>query len=105
MLALLCAGSAAAEGPSGEEIARRINARPRPEQGSGVEHLHRTPSQIAELAKQTGAKRLVLSHHMRRALDDLMASLELMRSIYAGPIDVAEDLHCYPLGAPATPAE
>jgi ribonuclease BN (tRNA processing enzyme) len=68
-----------------------------PESGAGVEHLHRTPSQIAQLAQQAGVGKLVLSHHMTRALDDLMASLELMRSIYTGPIEVGEDLGCYPL--------
>lgn len=72
-----------------------------PEEGSGVEHLHRTPSQIAQMAQDAGVKSLVLSHHMKRALDDLMGSLELMRSIYAGPIEVGDDLGCYPLAPPA----
>jgi len=69
-----------------------------PEEGSGIENLHRTPSQIAQMAEDAGVKKLVLSHNMKRALDDLMASLELMRSIYAGPVEVADDLGCYPLG-------
>ena len=43
--------------------------------------------------------------HMKRALDDLMGSLELMRSIYAGPIDIGDDLGCYPLAPAAAPAE
>lgn len=69
-----------------------------PERGfDGVTHLHRTPSQIGELAAGAGVKRLVLSHHMQRALRDLDAGLKAIRSHYDGPIEVADDLSCYPL--------
>lgn len=59
--------------------------------------LHRTPRQIGELAAKAGAKRLVLSHNMRRALDKLDAGLKAIAENYQGPIEVAEDNSCYAL--------
>lgn len=69
-----------------------------PEHGAeGVRHLHRIPSEIGALATQAEAKRLVLSHNMLRALDDLDGGLAAIRAAYAGPVDVATDLSCYVL--------
>ncbi len=60
-------------------------------------HLHRTPTQIGALAAGAAVGRLVLSHNMRRALNDLKGGLAAIRSAYQGPIDVADDLSCYVL--------
>ncbi|MEZ4445422.1 MAG: MBL fold metallo-hydrolase [Polyangiaceae bacterium] len=69
-----------------------------------LRHLHRTPEEIAQLAAEAEVHKLVLSHNMQRALADLMRSLELMRSIYHGPIEVGDDLGCYPLAEPVAAA-
>ena len=63
----------------------------------GVLKLHRTPTQIAELAREAGVKRLILSHHMAPALAELERGLAAIRAIYDGPVEVANDLSCYPL--------
>lgn len=62
--------------------------------------LHRTPDQIGALAARAAARRLVLSHNMRRALVDLPAGLAAIRRHYDGPVDVAQDLDCFALPAP-----
>ena len=69
-----------------------------PEQASqSVTHLHRTPSQIGALAAAAGVKRVVLSHHMQRALRDLDGGLSAIAKRYEGVVDVAQDLSCYTL--------
>ena len=62
-----------------------------------VRHLHRTPGEIGQLAASVAPGRLVLSHHMQRALRRLPAGLKAIRAHFAGPIEVADDLSCYPL--------
>ena len=57
--------------------------------------LHRNPTSIGELAAGLGARRLILSHNMRRSLDRLDEGLAAIRKAYSGPIDVAADLDCY----------
>lgn len=59
--------------------------------------LHRDGRSIGEAAKAAGAKRLVLSHHMQRALDDHEAVLAAIRENFQGPVEFADDLSCYPL--------
>jgi len=57
--------------------------------------LHRSPRQIGELAAAIGAKHLVLSHNMQRALVKLDAGLAAIGENYDGPVEVADDLSCY----------
>jgi ribonuclease BN (tRNA processing enzyme) len=59
--------------------------------------LHRDGRSIGEAAASLGAKRLVLTHNMQRALNDSDAIMAAIRENYAGPVDVADDLSCYPL--------
>jgi ribonuclease BN (tRNA processing enzyme) len=69
-----------------------------PESGfEGVTHLHRTPSQIGDLAAAADVGRLVLSHHMQRALRKSKEGLAAIRKRYPGPVDMADDLSCYVL--------
>ncbi|HJL14557.1 MAG TPA: MBL fold metallo-hydrolase [Sandaracinaceae bacterium LLY-WYZ-13_1] len=56
--------------------------------------LHATPARLGEVAAEAEVGRMVLSHLMRRALDDLDANLEAIRSSYDGPLEVAEDGTC-----------
>lgn len=65
--------------------------------GPAVVELHATPSRIGQVAAASAAQRLVLSHHMRRALDQLPQSQEAIARSYAGPVHVANDLDCVPL--------
>lgn len=57
--------------------------------------LHRDPYSIGELASSMKASRLVLSHNMKRALDDLAHGLPAIRESYNGPVDIASDHSCY----------
>ncbi len=57
--------------------------------------LHRAPSSIGEMAAALKAGRLVLSHNMKRALDDIDAGRDAIRASYDGPVDVAVDQACY----------
>lgn len=68
-----------------------------PESAAGVRHLHRTPSEIGALALAAKVERVVLSHNMRRALDELESGLAAVSAVYGGPVEVAGDLSCYVL--------
>lgn len=59
--------------------------------------LHRDGRSIGETAASAGAKKLILTHHMHRALDDKVAVLAAIRESYDGPIEFADDLSCYPI--------
>lgn len=59
--------------------------------------LHRDGRSIGETAASADAKKLILTHHMQRALDDKDAVLAAIRENYDGPIEFADDLSCYPL--------
>ena len=67
-----------------------------PEGGQG-NNLHATPSQIGALAADAEVGRLVLSHHMGRALAQLDEGLAAIRARYDGPLEMANDLDCYPV--------
>lgn len=56
--------------------------------------LHRDPGSIGEMAASAGAERLILSHNMKRALDDWRAGRKAIRKSYKGRIDLAEDGMC-----------
>jgi len=64
--------------------------------------LHMPPSLIGDFASRAGVGRLILSHRMLRSLGHEAESLALIRKRYTGPIDLAEDLDCYPLSPAAT---
>jgi ribonuclease BN (tRNA processing enzyme) len=67
-----------------------------PEGVRGVgRRLHAPPSVIGTIADDANAKILIISHLMARSIRDLDASLEILRSKFAGSIEVAEDLRCY----------
>lgn len=57
--------------------------------------LHRAPSSIGEMAARIKAKRLVLSHNMKRALDAQEEGMKAIRKAYQGPVDVANDHSCF----------
>ncbi|HBK92108.1 MAG TPA: MBL fold metallo-hydrolase [Parvularcula sp.] len=59
--------------------------------------LHRDPASIGDMAAALGAKRLVLSHNMKRALDDWRAGRKAIRAAYDGPVEIAEDGECFSL--------
>ncbi len=59
--------------------------------------LHRTPEQIGELAGAMKPARVVLTHNMKRSLDDLDNGLAAIAQNYTGPVSVAQDLDCYAL--------
>lgn len=59
--------------------------------------LHRDGRSIGEVAASTGAKKLVLTHHMKRALDDKDAIIAAIKENFDGPIEFADDLSCYPV--------
>ncbi len=59
--------------------------------------LHRDGLSIGEAAKSIGAKKLILTHSMQRALNDQERINAAIRENYDGPIEIADDLSCYPL--------
>lgn len=59
--------------------------------------LHRDGTSIGEVAGKAGAKQLVLTHNMQRALNDMDAIMAAIRENYNGPTAIADDLDCYPL--------
>lgn len=62
-----------------------------------LQKLHAIPSQIGKVAQAARVRRLVLSHHMKRALDRLEEGLDAIRRNYEGPVEIAGDLSCYAL--------
>jgi ribonuclease BN (tRNA processing enzyme) len=69
-----------------------------PEDASGSAlQLHAKPSRIGEIAEESGAETLLLSHFMARSLRNLDANIEAVREHYDGRILVAEDLACIPI--------
>ncbi len=57
--------------------------------------LHRAPSSIGDMAASMGARRLVLSHNMKRALDARREGLKAIRQMYQGPVTIADDHACF----------
>lgn len=66
-----------------------------PETASGAAtRLHARPSVIGALARDAGARQLLLSHFMARSLHDLDSQLDEIRTRYPGPLHLARDLVC-----------
>lgn len=69
-----------------------------PEGAVGVERrLHMPPSVIGQIAADAHVKRLVLSHRMLRTLGKEDQTRLEIRKRYAGPLDFANDLDCFPV--------
>jgi ribonuclease BN (tRNA processing enzyme) len=69
---------------------------PVPEGVTGVgRKLHAPPSVIGTIANDADVKMLVISHLMERSLRDLPQNVDLVKSKFGGPVDVADDLRCY----------
>jgi ribonuclease BN (tRNA processing enzyme) len=68
---------------------------PIPEGATGAAiKLHARPSDVARVAQEAGAGRLLLSHFMARSLADLDANVGIVRAGYDGEVMVASDLAC-----------
>ncbi len=67
------------------------------ESDTGIQSLHRLPSQIGDLGAAANPKHLILFHNMQRSLAKLEESLKLIQERYKGKVDVAKDLNCYVL--------
>lgn len=69
-----------------------------PEGATGVERrLHMPPSVIGQIAASAQVKHLVLSHRMLRTLGKEDQTRAEIAKHYAGPLDFANDLDCFPL--------
>lgn len=64
-----------------------------------VRALHMTPDDIGRIAAHARVKKLVLSHRMLRTLGREAETLAAIRARYAGPVEFADDLSCYPLNS------
>lgn len=60
--------------------------------------LHRDGTSIGEAAAAINPKKLLLTHNMKRALDDGPAVMAAIRSSYKGTIEMANDLDCFAVG-------
>jgi ribonuclease BN (tRNA processing enzyme) len=65
--------------------------------GAGLKALHMPPSVIGRIARDAGAKSVVLSHRMNRTLvpGAETATEHLIRNYYSGPLAFANDLDCF----------
>lgn len=69
---------------------------PVPEDVTGIgRRLHAPPGVIGTIANDANVKKLVISHFMERSLRDLQQNVDLVKSRFSGPIEVADDLLCY----------
>lgn len=59
--------------------------------GRIARNLHMTPSEIGRIANAARAKRVVLSHFMRRTQNRQRETLDAIRQHYDGPVELAED--------------
>ena len=62
--------------------------------GGAARQLHAIPSRIGEVAAESGADRLLLSHFMARSLDSFEDNVAFVRGKFDGELLVAEDLYC-----------
>ncbi|MEM8919195.1 MAG: MBL fold metallo-hydrolase [Pseudomonadota bacterium] len=59
--------------------------------------LHRDPESIGATAAALGAKTLLLTHHMQRAIKVQNEVNDAIAVNYSGPVLLADDLSCFPL--------
>lgn len=62
--------------------------------------LHAPPERIGEIAKESGAGHLLLSHFMPRSLAELERNVQIVRRQFGQEITVATDLACIGVGGP-----
>lgn len=62
--------------------------------GVAGRNLHAPPNIIGNIATETGASTLVLSHFMARSLYNVEDNLKVIRSRYSGSLVSANDLDC-----------
>jgi len=60
-------------------------------------YLHAPPLRLGQMAADSGAASVVLSHIMQRAWVQRETGLAAIRKHYKGPLSLAKDLACYPL--------
>lgn len=64
-----------------------------PEQaGEVAKNLHMTPSEIGQFAQQAKAKKVIVSHRMKRTNGQEAVTSRLIKQYYSGPIEFAEDM-------------
>ncbi len=69
-----------------------------PESATGLARkLHAPPSVIGQMAAASHAKKLILSHRMKRTLGQEADTLKQIRKTYNGPVEFAEDLSVFRL--------
>lgn len=52
---------------------------------------------IGSIAKDADVGMLIISHFMKRSLNDLEKNADVVRSKFGGPLKIARDLRCYPV--------
>jgi len=72
-----------------------------PEGPSLKEHLHASPSHVAQTAAKAGVRELVLSHFMPPILPEIDETVAVIRRDFEGAVEVAHDLATYDVGAPS----
>jgi ribonuclease BN (tRNA processing enzyme) len=72
-------------------------------EGAALEHLHATPTHVAQTAAQARVRELVLSHFMPPILPEIDQTVAFIRRHYDGAVEVAHDLATYDVGT-QTPA-
>jgi ribonuclease BN (tRNA processing enzyme) len=65
--------------------------------GEVAKNLHMLPSEIGDVAKRSEAKKVVLSHFMKRTIGRELETLQSIRRSYPGVIIFAEDGQKIPL--------
>ncbi len=69
-----------------------------PEDATGAaSRLHAKPSEVGSIAKNSGARALLLSHFMPRTERDIVQQRIVVQSAYGGPATLAADLLCITL--------
>ncbi len=66
--------------------------------GKIAKNLHAQPSKIGEVAATAGVKNLLLSHFMKRSLQNLEENVALVKAGYQGRVLLAEDLAQWSIG-------
>jgi ribonuclease BN (tRNA processing enzyme) len=79
---------------AGADLFVAHNSIPEGETGAARE-LHMPPSVIGRIAKIAGVRHVVLSHRMLRTLGREAETRSVIASVYAGPVEFAEDLDCF----------
>jgi ribonuclease BN (tRNA processing enzyme) len=78
---------------AGADLLLAHNAIPE-DAGQSASSLHMPPSEIGRIAAEAGVKSLLLSHRMNRSLGREEETLGIIRRVYKGPIEFAEDMMC-----------